>query len=210
MKNLNPLLIYSLFIGLLVITGCNKEDKKPQIEDINSVGCLIANDFYAVHFSAYLQPSPDKKNDREALLKPYCQELPNIGKTFFSADLIDRDVRKTPIGIRIVELESADNVTPAASAKELRTLVEVPPKLYPQGVVGTQADIDKIGDYALILIIGGEEALSEDDKLHIPFHVGKKLFALSSQMLFLLSIGLFIIFGAIYFVYRQRKNTLTH
>lgn len=199
-------MLYSLFLCLCVLAGCNqKAEKKPQIADIDSVGCLITNDFYAVHFSAYLQPSADNKDeDREALLKPYCQELPAIGKTFFSADLIDRDIRKTPIGIRIVEVENT--ATPPAMPKELRTLLEVPPKLYTKGVVDTQVNIDKIGDYALILIIGGEDALSEDDRLHIPFHVGKKLFALSTQMLFLLATGLFVIFGAIYFIYRQRKT----
>lgn len=199
----------SLLVCLFFMTGCNKEsENKPQIEDINSVGCLITNDFYAVHFSAYLQPSAEhNKDDREALLKPYCQELPGIGKTFFSADLIDRDVRKTPIGIRIVELDStANNDAKTDGFKEIRTLVEIPAKLHPQGVVEAQATIDKIGDYALILIVGGEDALSEDDKLHIPFHVGKKLFALSGQMLFLLAVGLFFIIGPIFLIFRHRKN----
>ena len=211
MKNPTLLLSYSLniLLCLFFMTGCNnnQDAKKPQLEDVNSVGCLVANDFYAVHFSAYLQPSAEQKNDREALLRPYCQEIPSPGKTFFSADLIDRDVRKTPIGIRIVEIDSSASQAPqAANAKELRTLVEVPAQLYPQGVVTAQATIDKIGDYALILIIGGEEALSEDDQLHVPFHVGKKLFDLSTQMLFLLTIGLLFSIGVAYLLYRHRKN----
>jgi hypothetical protein len=209
MKTPHTFLTYclSFLVCLFLIAGCNKEDdnKQPQVEDINSVGCLITNDFYAVHFSAYLQPSAENKSDRTALLKPYCQELPGIGKTFFSADLIDRDVRKTPIGIRIIEIDHIDNKN-IESIKEIRTLVEVPPKFYPQGVVETHADIDKIGDYAVILIIGGDEALSDDDKLHIQFHVGKKLFALSNQMLFLLAMGLLIIIAAFYMIIRHRKN----
>jgi LPXTG-motif cell wall-anchored protein len=203
----------SFLVCLFLMTGCSQapDNAPPQVADINSVGCLIANDFYAVHFSAYLQPSGDTKvdsqKDREALLKPYCQELPGIGKAFFSADLIDRDVRKTPIGIRIIEVESQeDKAAPPNEAKEIRTLLDIPPKVYPRGVVEAQANIDKIGDYALILIIGGEEALSEDDKLHVPFHVGKKLFALSTQMLFLLAIGLLVIISAIYFIFRRRKQ----
>jgi thioredoxin-related protein len=57
----SALLILSLFLA-----ACKKEeiDTSPQIADINSVGCLIANDFYAVHFSAYLKPHSSLKRER--------------------------------------------------------------------------------------------------------------------------------------------------
>lgn len=211
MKTSSLTLLFCCLTSILLIAGCNADKDKPQIADINSVGCLVANDFYAVHFSAYLQPTAATKTDtpeaREALLKPYCQELPGVGKAFFSADLIDRDVRKTPIGIRVVEVEQTDEkIAKAGTAKAIHTLLEVSAKLYPRGVVEAQATLDKIGDYELILIVGGEEALSDEDKLHVPFHVGKNLFALSTQMLFLLGIGLLVILGAIYFIFHQRKN----
>ena len=118
-------------ISTLLLTSCSNDKlgTPPQIADINSVGCLIANDFYAVHFSAYLKPTtPREGNDREALLKPYCQELPTIGKAYFSADLIDRDIRKTPIGIRVVEIEKTGENP--LEFKEIRTLNEVQPKIY--------------------------------------------------------------------------------
>ena len=88
MKNPTLLLSYSvnILLCLFFMTGCNtnQDAKKPQLEDVNSVGCLVANDFYAVHFSAYLQPSAEQKNDREALLRPYCQEIPSPGKIFLA------------------------------------------------------------------------------------------------------------------------------
>lgn len=159
-----------------ILTGCDTSEKlgtPPQIADINSVGCLVTNDFYAVHFSAYLKPK--QGDDRTALLTPYCQELPDVGQAFFAADLIDRDIRQTPIGIRIVEIEKTGDKPDGF--KELRELKTVEAKVYSKGVIETQADLDKKGDYALILIIGGEDALGEDDKLKITFHVGKSPFA---------------------------------
>lgn len=164
------------FLVATVLSGCDMSEKlgtPPQIADVNSVGCLVANDFYAVHFSAYLKPK--QGDDRTALLTPYCQELPDIGQAFFAADLIDRDIRQTPIGIRVVEIEKTGDKP--NDFKELRELNNVEPKIYSKGVVEAQANLDKKGDYALILIIGGEEAMGEDDKLKITFHVGKSPFS---------------------------------
>lgn len=163
-----------LIAGLL--SGCDMSEKlgtPPQIADVNSVGCLVANDFYAVHFSAYLKPKTG--DDRTALLTPYCQELPDIGKAFFAADLIDRDIRQTPIGIRIIEIEKMSDKP--NDFKEIRELNTVESKIYSKGVVEAQADLDKKGDYALILLVGGEDAISDEDKLKITFHVGKSPFA---------------------------------
>lgn len=164
------------FLAAAILSGCDMSEKlgtPPQIADVNSVGCLVANDFYAVHFSAYLKPK--QGDDRTALLTPYCQELPDIGQAFFAADLIDRDIRQTPIGIRVVEIEKTGDKPD--DFKELRELNNIEPKIYSKGVVEAQANLDKKGDYALILIIGGEEAMGEDDKLKITFHVGKSSFA---------------------------------
>jgi hypothetical protein len=169
-------------LAATILSGCDMSEKlgtPPQIADVNSVGCLVANDFYAVHFSAYLKPK--QGDDRTALLTPYCQELPNVGQAFFAADLIDRDIRQTPIGIRVVEIEKTGDKPD--DFKELRELNNVEPKIYSKGVVEAQANLDKKGDYALILIIGGEEAMGEDDKLKITFHVGKSPFAWMTEAL---------------------------
>lgn len=195
MKNkIVVLWIPSLFILLSLLTGCDSDKlgTKPQVPDLNSVGCLITNDFYAVHFSVYVKSSTVKQDssDREALLKPYCQELPRTGKAFFGVDLIDRDIRKTPIGIRVVELEliGSDDSKPE-DFKEVRTITEVPPKIYSKGVVEAQADINKNGYYAMILLIGGEEAISDEDKLRIAFHVGGDPDALPKKTLMLIAGG---------------------
>jgi hypothetical protein len=194
-----------LFVGALA--GCNISEKlgtPPQIADVNSVGCLVANDFYAVHFSAYLKPK--QGNEREALLTPYCQELPDIGRVFFAADLIDRDIRKTPIGIRVVEIEKIGDKP--SDFKEIRELNKVEPKIYSKGVVEAQADLDKKGDYALILLIGGEEAISDEDKLKIKLHVGVNPFAwLKEKQMWIAggTIGLLTLLCGIYFYRKQQR-----
>lgn len=170
-------LFVTLVLLLSVLTSCDRDKlgTQPQIPDPMSQGCLITNDFYAVHFSVYIKTTtaPKDAKDREALLKPYCQELPFTGKAFFSADLIDRDIRQTPIGIRVVELElTGDDDTKPENFKEVSTITTVEPKLYGKGVVEAQADITKNGYYALFLMIGGENAVSDEDKLRIGFHVG--------------------------------------
>lgn len=204
MKNTIATLCGILLFSTL-LHGCDKLkfDDKPQIEDINSVGCLITNDFYAVHFSAYLKSSGG--NDRDALLRPYCQNIPGVGKAFFAADLIDRDIRKTPIGVRVVEVQKTGSKPDDFT--ELRTIAEFPAKLYPRGVVEAQADIDKNGDYVLVLIVGGEDALAEEDKLKIPFTVGGNPFGLSTiELSVLAGGGLLFVVGVVFLVAFLRKK----
>ncbi len=54
--------------------------------------------------------------------------------------------------------------------QELGTLTETPAKVYPNGTADIAVDIKQPGHYALIAIIGNE-AISEDDRLRIPFTV---------------------------------------
>jgi hypothetical protein len=177
MKILQPGIF--LIATLCLLIGCDKLglDKlgfnKPQTNALGNrpdLDCIIANDFYAVHFSAYIQPGKGEQNpDPKAAFVPYCQKIPRAGKMFFTADLIDRDIRATPIGIRLVEVEKTGKNAPD-DFREIRTLTEIPAKLYPRGAVEAQAEIDKNGDYRLYLLIG--EAIEEDDKFKVPLEVG--------------------------------------
>lgn len=169
-----------LFIGTLLLTACSSpgdNDNPSQVMTKATVGCLVATDFYAVYFSAYIKPEGDSAaktiKDKKALFRSYCKDIPTTGAAFFTADLVGSELREMPIGIRIVEQElTGGDDSKAENFKDIRTLVEIPAKLYPRGAVEAQAQLDKIGYYAIYLIIGGEEALSDDDKLRIPLHVG--------------------------------------
>ncbi|RYU61475.1 hypothetical protein EWI61_05690 [Methylolobus aquaticus] len=129
-----------------------------------SMTCLIANDFYAMHFTA-LQKG--RQHNEATEFAKYCQEVPSVGETFLTVDLLDRDVRKLPVALRVVEESySADGAPP----KEVRTLVETPRQVYKNGTAETHVDIPQPGHYALIVSVG-EDPFSEDDHVRIPFSV---------------------------------------
>jgi hypothetical protein len=170
-------LLFSLLLTL--VTGCESpgyNDNPSQQMTKATVGCLVANDFYAVYFSAYLKPTGDQQanaaKDRKTLFRSYCKDIPKTGTAFFTADLVGEELRQTPISIKIVEqeLDGVDD-SKAENFKDLRTLTEIPAKLYPKGAVEAHVDLDKEGYYAIYLTMG-EEALSEEDRLRIPLHIG--------------------------------------
>lgn len=162
-----------LFFTLL-LAGCEQiglsSKQSNALGNRPDLDCIIANDFYAVHFSSYVQPSANEKPaDAKAAFVPYCQQIPRPGKMFFTADLIDRDIRTTPIGIKLVEVEKTGKPAPD-DVREIRTLTEIPGKLYPRGAVEAQAEIDRNGNYLLYLLIG--DAVEEDDRFKIALEVG--------------------------------------
>ncbi|NOV31547.1 hypothetical protein [Methylomonas sp. ZR1] len=166
--------IAGLVACVVLLSGCDKlgfgTKQSNALGNRPDLDCIIANDFYAVHFSAYLQPDKNDKNpDPKAAFVPFCQKIPRAGKMFFTADLIDRDIRATPIGIKLVEVEKTGQKAPD-DVREIRTVAEIPSKLYPKGAVEAQADVDKTGDYVLYLLIG--EAMEDDDKFRIALEVG--------------------------------------
>ena len=88
--------------------------------------------------------------------------------TYLSIDLLDRDVRKTPVALRVIREEFSEEG--GRPPQELGVLKEIPAKLYPNGTADISVDIKQPGHYALVATIGSE-AISEDDRLRIPFTV---------------------------------------
>jgi hypothetical protein len=166
--------ITAFLFCLLFIGGCDKlgltSNKSNPLGNRPDLDCIVANDFYAVHFSSYIQPEKGEKvADPKAAFVPYCQKIPHAGKIYFTADLIDRDIREIPIAIRLVEVEKTGQKAPD-DFREIRKVLEIPARQYPRGTVEAQAGIDKNGDYLLTLLIG--DAVAEDDQFKIPLEVG--------------------------------------
>jgi len=174
MKSFRPLLFFLLLACTVLLTACTSpgyNDNPSQIPAKTKAGCRFAGDFYTVYFSAYVKPAGDIKDkeieDRYALYRPYCKDIPTIGTVFFTAELTGSDIREIPIGIRVVEQEyTGGGESDAENFKDIRILSSVPAKPYPRGVVETDAELDKNGYYALYLMIKGE------NRLRIPLHVG--------------------------------------
>jgi hypothetical protein len=207
------LLSSTLFLSACQSPGYN--DNPSQQMTKATVGCLVATDFYAVYFSAYIKPPGDNTKmsvqDKKNLFRSYCKDIPTTGTAFFTADVVGEELRQTPIGIKIVEQEfSGGDESKAENFKDTRTIAEIPAKVYPRGAVEAQAQIDKNGYYAIYLLVGGEEALSDEDKLRIPLHVGvdpdTKPMLIHIAMGVGITIGLALIGFVAYRFMRRRKN----
>jgi hypothetical protein len=132
-----------------------------------SMTCLVANDFYAVHFTALQEGRHE--GERTDFVK-YCREVPQPGKTYLTLDLLDRDARNTSVSLRVVEEEFGDD---GRLPKEKRTLAETPATVYRNGTAEIHTDITQPGHYAVIAVFGENDGfVSEDDRLRIPFSVG--------------------------------------
>jgi len=200
--------IQVLISCILILTACEKlgitTNKTNALGNRPDLDCIIANDFYAVHFSTYIQPAKgEQQADAKAAFVPYCQKIPRSGKMFFTADLIDRDIRTTPIAIKLVEVEKIGENGPN-EYREIRTVTDIPAKLYPRGAVEAQADIDKNGSYQLILLIG--DAIEEDDKFKISLEVGVDPNGIPVYWVIAASGGLLVAIIIIYLIYRNRKK----
>lgn len=130
-----------------------------------SMKCLVANDFYAVHFSA-LQVG--RQSGEPSDYMKYCQEVPTAGLTFLTLDMLDRDVRTLPVALKVVQEELDANGLPNTQ----KVLVEVPAKIYKNGTVDTKYEFTQPGHYAVIAEFGEPDGMvTEDDRLRIPFTV---------------------------------------
>jgi hypothetical protein len=208
-----------LLIGALQLVGCESpgyNDNPSQQMTKATVGCLVATDFYAVYFSAYIKPNgePGKMNvkERKELFRSFCKDIPTTGTAFFTADLVGSELREMPIGIRIVEQElTGGDDTKAENFKDTRTIAEIPAKLYPRGAVEAQAQIDKNGYYAIYLLVGGEEAISDDDRIRIPLHVGVNPDAKPLATKIAVGVGVtlgFALIGFVAFRFMRRRNNV--
>ena len=159
-------LVLSLF-GLSSVEAANNTRNNDGRTNYSgaSMKCLVANDFYAVHFSAM---QIGRQSGEPSDYMKYCQEIPVTGLTFLTLDMLDRDVRSLPIALKVVQEELDANGVP----NNQKVLVEVSAKIYKNGTVDTKYEFTQPGHYAVIAEFGEPDGLvTEDDRLRIPFTV---------------------------------------
>jgi hypothetical protein len=135
--------------GLLVTSSARAASQEAE--------CLLSTDFHIVHFSAF---QPGKRKEGSEFTR-YCQELPRPGLSYLGIDFMDRDARRVPIALAVVEED--------AQGKAQRTLKEIAPQIYPQGVASLEVNFDRPGRYVVLVRFAGEELT---DELRIPLSVG--------------------------------------
>jgi len=139
-----------LVLGLLARSGIaiEPDDQPHQQEDRGPTSCVVSNDGYDVHFTAYAQVSrADGTPGESKPPAPFCQDLPATGPTHLTMDLMNREARSQTVGVRVVR-EGGDD--PKASVSKT-PLLDVPSKVYPTGVVEAEVGLNEPGEYAVLV-----------------------------------------------------------
>ncbi len=187
-----------IFSQLLIATPLMAEADIPGSErgvndQFTGLECLKGTGEYVVNFTAY---SPDVvwENDRgvhkKGTYRKLCQELPSVGKFYFSLDLNDA-LQEKAVGFRIVGAEK-DNQ---------ETLLEIPPKAYSGGILNTEANFTVPGKYKVIIEIA-EEANGDKKTIKIPLSVGPSTHSFILEIL----IPLLLIGGIGFWMYQRDRR----
>ena len=174
-----------------------------QSDPLKSLQCLITTDFYIVHLTVYQEPTKASNSKKRKKFEPFCQVLPEQGKSFLAIDFIDRDLRKMPVGMKVIE-ETEDPET--GKMVEGATIAETPAQNYKNGVAQIQANFPKSGHYALIATVGDDMFA---DKIRIPLRVGiGEAFSWGPLLPYIIAILAIAISYSIYrfFVYRYNRS----
>lgn len=122
-------------------------------------GCVQSNEYYIVNFAAY-QTDPNRAKDDRSILAAECVDLPRIGPTQITLDLLDRDVRRKQVSIKVLRNDG-------------QAILETPMSGVKQGVVSTTVDFRSPGLYEVVLSVNDTDlnVRPEVSALHIPLAV---------------------------------------
>ena len=193
-----------IFILLLAIT-CQANASVPLGGNRKGVGgsydmygCMQSNDYYVVNFAAY-QMVPDQIPDSKSLPQAECIDLPMSGKTQISIDLLDLDVRKKPVALKILR-EDGQSIT------------ELPMAIVKHGVLSITVDFKTAGKYQAVLTVDDNDLHTpiETSALHIPLSVAlisEQNSGAGNGLLILLLVTAIFVTALAYYVPRWLKPT---
>lgn len=161
---------------------------------IDMYGCMQTNDFYIANFAVY--PISQMK-DKKTTIAGLCEDLPYLGNAQITIDLLDRDVRRKPVWLKVFD-----------SKKNLITQTE--PKIEKQGVLTTTVNFEKQGKYDVVLYVDDADLKTapETSALHIPLLVATTVAGEPESASGFLKVVLIVVvfaFGIGFFVNRQLK-----
>jgi hypothetical protein len=133
----------------------------------NQASCLKVSDFYSVHLTSYFLPSTDNsaeaRNDKTKKYDQFCDRIPGEGLVVFTVDLMEQDTRDLPVALSFSQYDSRG---------QLKLVKEIPPQLYPRGVLSLDTPIQEQGNYLLKVAFG--ESKTKDDIIEMPIIVGQE------------------------------------
>ena len=91
-----------------------------------------------VHFNVY-QPQVDK-------MANYCGTVPKVGPAIFVVDLVNQHLRETKVAFKLVSRADDGNET---------VVLDLPAKIYKQGVIEATALLEKAGYHKAYITIAG-------------------------------------------------------
>lgn len=136
-------------------------NKKGMGGSYDMYGCMLTNDYYVVNFAAYQSDLSQAQNGKQPLPEAECVDIAMTGKTQISIDLLDLDVRKKPVALKILREDG-------------QIIAELPMTVAKQGVLSATVDFEMPGKYQAILYVDDTDLHTPLDvsALHIPLTVG--------------------------------------
>jgi hypothetical protein len=156
--------------------------------------CTLSLGKYVIHFAGY---QPLEKRDPSRYTE-FCEDIPATGQTFVVLDLIDSDLRKLPISVRVLEDQGRanDEVAPV--------VFEMPRENHPTGSFSYRHTFEKPGKYVGLITAGGG---SDQLVARFPFSVGKKPENFWNYVFYAIA-GLALTIGLIMFGLRSHNKIL--
>lgn len=114
--------------------------------------CKLRLGPYYMHFTGYQVRAGSPNSE-------FCEDIPETGKTIIVMDAIDQALRHMPVAIRI--MTSVDGA-------EDRTVVELPPKIYPSGSISLEYAFERPGQFVGLVVAGDQGEYTS----RFPFSVG--------------------------------------
>jgi hypothetical protein len=137
--------------------------------DMEADKCILRLGAAKAHFAGY---QPEHRASQE-----FCEDIPEVGRAVMVVDFVEPELRARVFELRILKdvdgLEAKtrhENLGDAAQI-EKRTLVALPPKVYPRGTVTLDYRFTQPGWY-IGLLSATDPATGKTDHSVFPFRVG--------------------------------------
>ena len=161
-------MVLFVMAGMITTTAWAHRDRGPDDLCRKQIGAsLLHLTLYQPHFD------PDAE---------YCEEIPRAGKTVVVVDVTEGELRQVPISVEVVAINAAG---------ESRTVLSLPPQVYPRGVADSEMVFDEGSDYVARVIVE-QGAGKEPQLLAFPIQVTAWYMAMVKPALMVVGVLVFI------------------